>query len=448
MARIKSKEAVATSRPAPELETARCRCRVYVQSVVNTGSFELFWFLVILANTVLLGSQVEMVALGISDENGFAIADTVFTFLFMQELLMRLVADGSLRYFLFTSRNRAWHWFDTIVVTCTCLDLFLTVLLGSVIGKVRAFRLLRLMRILRAARSLKVVQHIAPLRMLLESIIGTMRTLLWSFVLLLIMTFVFAIVFTDAMASSMQDPATEMRSLRFFGNLSSSILVLFWSVMGGTDCWTVQEELVIAGSAWSYVFALYCAISIFAVLNVMTAMFCQSAMESAGKDHELVVSAWNENRAALATDLERLFETLRGQEDGAISLDGLEVQLQGKWIQDFFLALEIEVSDVVTLFRLLDRTGDGLVDSTEFVEGCLKLRGNAKAIDVTAIKFDVKGLRLQLVELSKAVLAMAESQRRQAPPGPGEAATGSSVALSPEHRVASSQSCQSIVVAM
>lgn len=387
-----------------------CRARRIVMDIVKSGTFEFFWFSVIFANAALLGAQVEMTARDIPDEAGFQIADIIFTALFLLELFLRLFADGSPYYFFVSSPARGWNIFDTVVVTCTSLDLFLTVLFGSFLAKARSLRLLRLVRVLRAARGLKLIQHVAPLRMLIQSILGTTRTLIWAMVLLFAMTFVFAIVFTDTITAALKDPSTGLESTSFFGGLSSSMLILLWAVVGGTDCWVVTEELAKAGEGWAYVFVLYVSVSVFAVLNVMTAMFVQSAMESAGKDHELVASAWNENKANLASDLERLFSSLRGQIEGVISLDDLELAVQDSWIKDFFNAMEIEVSEVASLFRLLDHSGDGLIDGKEFVEGCIKLRGAAKSIDVTSIKWDVRGLREQVRALSEALRALAKTQ--------------------------------------
>ena len=53
------------------------------------------------------------------------------------------------------------------------------------------------------------------------------------------------------------------------------------------------------GWVWAYVFVFYLSLGLFAVLNVMTGIFCQSALASAGKDTELVVTSWNESRQSM-----------------------------------------------------------------------------------------------------------------------------------------------------
>lgn len=410
MARLKSRQQESTmGEDSMDLmlgAASRRSWRESLRRIIATGSFETFWFFMILGNSALLGVQVEMEAhrsAGAEVAVNFQIANSVFTIVFVVELVLRMFGDGSCYRFFLKSPNRVWHWFDTFIVSATTLDLFLTILVGSLAANARSLRLLRVMRILRAARSLKLVQHIAPLRRLLQSIMGTLRTLMWATLLLAILTFVCAIVFTDAITTALQDPHSGLDRTVFFGGLWSSMIILFWAVVGGTDCWPLTLELLSAGGGWCVLFVVYVAIGIMAVMNVMTAIFCQSAIDNAAKDTELVMSAFNESRANLAADLERLFTALRGRHGNEITLDGLMKDLQDKWIQDFFTALEVDVTDVLTLFKLLDRTGDGLLDASEFVEGCMKIRGTAKAIDLIAIKWDVKALRDQLQDLVEGI---------------------------------------------
>lgn len=404
-------------------------CFTRVQEMLRSSYFELFWFLMILANSALLGCQVEMQALGVDGDHDFHTANLVFCILFLVELLLRFFADGQCCHFFFKSPSRGWHWFDTIVVTVTILELFLSALLGGVAGNVRAVRLLRMMRILRAARILKLIQYVAPLRRLLQSILGTFKSLCWAMLLLFMIMFVFSIIFTDAVSSAIRE-SPELSGAHF-GDLNLSMLSLFWSITGGTDCWPLMQDLIAVSWVWCYVYIFYMCVGLFAVLNVMTAIFCQSAAESAGKDTELVVSSWKENRENLAKDFERLFHNLADQRDGVIDLKALESDLKDTWIRDFFAALDVEPTDAFTLFKLLDISGDGVIDGAEFVEGCMKLRGGAKAIDVTATKWEVMRLQRQFRDLTKAVTAVLSALKEPSEvnqealepdhsPGPGE----------------------------
>lgn len=53
--------------------------------------------------------------------------------------------------------------------------------------------------------------------------------------------------------------------------------------------------------------------------------------------------------------------------------------------------MELQPSDGEALFDLLD-DGDGVIDADEFLHGCLRLRGNAKALDLLVLSRDVAAM--------------------------------------------------------
>ena len=79
--------------------------------------------------------------------------------------------------------------------------------------------------------------------------------------------------------------------------------VLCWGVrQGSSTLFSYGEALVEISWGWAYLFTLYVCIALFAVLNVMTGVFCQSAIENAEKDHELsMASMMNEKQEMVNT---------------------------------------------------------------------------------------------------------------------------------------------------
>merc|ERR1711972_1204487 len=58
-------------------------------------------------------------------------------------------------------------------------------------------------------------------------------------------------------------------------------------------------------------------------------------------------------------------------------------------VKQFFEALDLDVSEAEVLFDLLDASGDGMVAADEFLAGCLRLRGHAKALDLLVLSREV-----------------------------------------------------------
>merc|ERR1719367_850173 len=69
-------------------------------------------------------------------------------------------------------------------------------------------------------------------------------------------------------------------------------------------------------------------------------------------------------------------------------------------IQGFLAALDLETSDARNLFKLLDIGGTSMIDTNEFVSGCLRLKGSARSIDMARLMHDVRWCMSQLSELS------------------------------------------------
>lgn len=65
------------------------------------------------------------------------------------------------------------------------------------------------------------------------------------------------------------------------------------------------------------------------------------------------------------------------------------------------LLLEISATDAWTLFNSLNLDGNHVLTLDEFTEGCLLLRGNARSVDVFALKQQNKKIREQISGLAK-----------------------------------------------
>lgn len=373
----------------------------------------MFWIVVIIANAIFLGAQVELNAQDPFNDApvGFTVVSALFTLLFLIELLLRLAVSDGLRSFFLHSENRAWHWFDVLVVVSSLLDSLLSLLAligntatGSVISNVRCIRLLRVARVMRAVRILKVVRQIGPLRALIQSIVATFRSLVWAIILLTTIIYVFGIVFCDAATGYFQDQNNiDDKVARFFFGLQQSMITLYFTALGGVSAILVMEVLEQISYGWAYLYLFFCSICVFCLLNVMTGFFCQSAMNSIEQDREFVISLLLQDKQQIVESIRRLFEAIDKDNVGGISIQTFESALEDKWFRSFFQTLELEPSDAWTLFKLLDRDGDGAVDAQEFVDGCLMLRGHAKAIDIAAVKWEAKWIRVRMAELRAAV---------------------------------------------
>merc|ERR1712060_988511 len=128
------------------------------------------------------------------------------------------------------------------------------------------------------------------------------------------------------------------------------------------------------------IFLMYISMLVFATLNVVTGVFCQSAIESAQHDKDLASAELLANRELLQKKLAALFNDIDEDASGMITMDELECCLQQRSSQAWFESLGIESCDAWTLVKLLDVDGTGEIDIEEFTTGVMGLRGSAKAV--------------------------------------------------------------------
>merc|ERR1712060_944929 len=65
--------------------------------------------------------------------------------------------------------------------------------------------------------------------------------------------------------------------------------------------------------------------------------------------------------------------------------DTFEKHMRERRMQAYFQSLDIKVSDAWTLFKLLDKRNEHVIDLNQFVEGCLQLKGPATSIEIESL---------------------------------------------------------------
>ncbi|CAE7763345.1 ANK1 [Symbiodinium pilosum] len=159
------------------------------------------------------------------------------------------------------------------------------------------------------------------------------------------------------------------------------------SIAGGVSWEGVLLPLRHISEAWIWTtcFIIYISFTYFAVLNVVTAVFCNSAIESAQNDHATVVQNMLDNKESHLKKLRALFSKFDIQENGGITYGMFEEKLDSPAVREYFETLGLDVWDSWSFFKLLDQDGGGLVEVEEFFMGCLRFSGQARAMDVGKI---------------------------------------------------------------
>lgn len=375
--------------------------RVFASSV-----FETVLACTILANSIVIGWEVEDEAqnIGNPSRTTFFVVNCIFTSIFTVELMLRLYAEGSA---FCGSANIAWNAIDSAMVLCALFETTVEALVAmgmldtqglKNLSNLRIVRMLRITRCVRTLRMTRLIRFVAALRTLVASIYGTLKSLVWALLLLMMLIYMAAIVFTESATSSISLNGHDADLEEWWGNLPRAMLTLFMSISGGVS-WFDPARPLEEISVWLLaLFTIYIFFTYFAVLNVVTGVFCQSAIETVAHDPDLAAQSMLGTKKSYAGKLSRLFKSVDRDGSGLITLDELEGLLADERMNAYISALGLEAEDAWTVFKLIDIDGSNAIDIDEFVSGVMRLRGQAKGIDMQSVLWDQKWLMKRLTK--------------------------------------------------
>lgn len=359
--------------------------------IIHHDHFESVMGLLLTLNALILGVQTDYLARSPEVEEppaAFRILEMFFCAAFTVEVSLRIFARGGV---FFNGPGWRWNVFDFAVVMLQLIEELIKVLNfytgAGQFGNTPILRLLRGIRLVRVLRFARLLRMIRELHTMVISIMTSMRSFFWTGLLLFMMVYVVGIYFTQSVVEYIRSNPTAYEdhdSLdRYWGSLGSSMLSLFQAMSGGLDWDDLLHPLrTTHGPYMALIFSIYIAFATLVILNLVTGIFVQSAQENLrhGRDLELV------NR------VRELFMETDSDFTGSICLRDFEQQLSNPHMIDYLRAIDLHPTEARLLFSLLDADDTGEVNSEDFVNGLLRLRGSARAIDQALIQHNAKAM--------------------------------------------------------
>merc|ERR1740130_2653197 len=144
-------------------------------------------------------------------------------------------------------------------------------------------------------------------------------------------------------------------------------------------------------------------------MNVVTGVFVESALKSAKEDKDFF----------MINNMREVFCEANGGITGIMTWEMFESQIDRPNMQEYFKAIDVDPSEAKGLFRLLDLDGSGSIDAEEFLSGCLRLRGPAKALDLALLMHEVRRLVTKMQEQKHFLERQISVGLKSGPVGPG-----------------------------
>jgi len=412
-------------------ETSRnkiIREQTKLQSFTQSRHYEMFSALLVCSNAIFIGYQTECLAQlvdnskdgdGINmntDPLPIILGSVLFTVLFSIELGLRWISDGLFHFFV--SSDISWRLFDVFIVVLCLVDSFWSLTRAMalnnagkthLLSSVSALRVLRVVRIVKLARIIRMMSFFRELRIMIYSILGCTKSLVWVTLILAMCFYIFGITFTLGTAEyvawhAMWEEPSSVSLRNSFGTLSRSFLSLYMAMAGGRSWGEYYKEISLLSWQYPALFLVFLTFTIFSVLNIVTAVFVDSAFQATHKIRQIVIHEELEQKRDYLKALRDLFSEMDVNGDGSISIDEFEDRLCDERVIAFFKAMKLDVSDSRTLFNLLDKDRSGQVDIVEFLNGCYQLQGESRSIDT-------KILRIQVTSLMERMMCLEENQQ-------------------------------------
>lgn len=382
-----------------DYQTRTERLTELLTTIVTDWHFDLTIGALIVLNAIILGLETDWEARNFPQVKpcSFEIINVGFCVAFTFEIMMRFCVHGL--QFL-SMPGWPWNVFDCALVGLQVFSEIMRYIWINYLGvkhqlhyQFVVLRVMRIFRIVRVLRLVHVLHIVGELRMLLVSVAGSVRSLFWTVLLLLMLTYVFGLYLTQLVVDfKIQNPDKhdeQQELVKYYGTLSRTMLSLYQTISDGIHWHEVMDPLASHCSQWiALVFALYIAFTLFALMNVITGVFVESAMRTAEED----------KRRLLINQMRQLFEGADVDHSGTISWDEFQTQMENPQMQTYLKAIDLHQEEARELFHLLDIDGSGEIDAVDFVNGCLRLHGSAKAIDFAAFLHEYRWLSLKIAD--------------------------------------------------
>lgn len=258
-----------------------------LKGFVEGHQFNAFIILTIVVNAILLGLETSPDIMHACGAVVSFLSD-MCVLVFVIEAVLKLAVYRH-RYFA-----SGWNVFDFLILAVTLVPAG---------GSVSA---LRVMRVMRVFRSLKLVSAVGRLRIIVQAILVSIPSVMWTGLLLMIFFYIYGLVGQNIFGEKFPD---------WFGTIGASIYTLF-QVMT-LESWSmgiarpVMEEF---SWAWIY-FVSFVLISSYTVINVIVGIVVNAVSEISEADkqrrYEALASGEDDDRNAMIKRHQQTIEKLK-----------------------------------------------------------------------------------------------------------------------------------------
>mmetsp|Transcript_31846 Transcript_31846/g.94679 ORF Transcript_31846/g.94679 Transcript_31846/m.94679 type:complete len:565 (+) Transcript_31846:54-1748(+) len=373
-----------------------------VFQVVSSLKFECFIGGMIMLNCFLIGLEASQPP-G-SGDAAFAALENIFVLLFLCEWLMRIRAFG-------------WIWvFEPVNAADTAMVWVFGVLPKWVFGPagmdvsfLRIFTVLRALRLARLAKAVRLEPGFRELWMLIHGLSNSARPLLWTWVIAILILYIFAVAATELIGRQSEFKDDE-HIQELFGNPMRSMFTMFQLMTLDTWAYTIARPVMAKQFGMCLFFIAFIFLGVFVFWNLITAIIVENAMKVASEDAGQKAKDMDETKKRELKALADLFLEIDKDGSGELTVDEFFSALENPKVKRMIDLLDLKVSEMKDVWIILD-DGDGLLTIKEFSNGLRRMKGEAKAKDIIDVIKKLRHTSLYHTELRSQVDSFGHTMR-------------------------------------
>eukprot|EP00403_Amphidinium_massartii_P033243 CAMPEP_0178449998 /NCGR_PEP_ID=MMETSP0689_2-20121128/42870_1 /TAXON_ID=160604 /ORGANISM="Amphidinium massartii, Strain CS-259" /LENGTH=695 /DNA_ID=CAMNT_0020075395 /DNA_START=33 /DNA_END=2121 /DNA_ORIENTATION=- len=391
-----------------------------LQKIIESPSFEATFGVLILLNAMVIACNAQYSGWGIGHDLGFADSidsaslwpdapdffdalNWLFGFVFFLEIVLKLVA------YRLSILHELWHWFDIILVVVWLVEVA-SAGGGVLLLSPSVLRVLRLLKVLRLVRLVRSIQGFDALYVMTTALRGSLWVLLWTAALLSLVLLLFALlanqVLVETYLTDESHPVEErLEVYLYFGTATRAFLSMFEMTLAN---WPPVCRLLVenVNEFWVVPSLMHKLTIGFAFVGVINGVFMQETLMVASTDDTIMVRQKERAMRTHTRKMRALFDKLDDSGDNLLDLEEFKAVVDGKdddedsrWIRTWLASMELDVSDVNTLYALLDESNDGRLTADELIDGISRLRGPARSIDMAVQMREHRSMQAAVGEL-------------------------------------------------
>ncbi|CAE6957111.1 CACNA1H, partial [Symbiodinium sp. CCMP2456] len=343
------------------------------KKLIKKDWFECMISFVIVANSAIIGvdSHMSLPSTGETAKGPglpwAAEAEIFFLVFYSVELAIRAIALQS------KCLRDGWFIFDAILVTSAYIEQLLSF---SNVQSEQQIMILRLLRLIRLVRTFRMIRQIKSIWRLLYGLLTCGELLISTLALLGMVIYVFAVLGLETIASNqeMREDDNIQRLLdERFSSLGVTMMTLTQFVT--LDSLSSLYLPLIKKNAWlMFYFAGLIIIVSIALMNLVTAVLVEGALEHARQDRELEAKVGMVTAKQMLPGILSLFDAVDQDGSGEIVIEEMEKFEQSglHTVPPHFLD-RASVESMTELFDMLDVDKSGRINKDEFTEGILDI---------------------------------------------------------------------------